>query len=192
MLWYWGLQVRNASSTGANAPTALSNNLAITKITMPIAFLMWMNGVALLLGLPEYFRQPPLRIPSFYRSIARRKTIIVSRLIECYIQRLVTVTNISITVVFGDGGNTKLFPGIALQQELEISLVQRTRPNLGSSSSRHRTVHGSVGRVACPLRSFIHVASMDRPHVRRGRGRSAMGPDPLEHLKHGFLDSMGW
>lgn len=78
MLWYWGFRVRNVSPTGVMISKELGSSLTTTKIAMPIAFLMWINGIALFFGLPEYFRQGPLQNPSFYRSIMRRKIILVS------------------------------------------------------------------------------------------------------------------
>lgn len=78
MLWYWGFRVRNVQSAGALVSKTLNQDLLTTKIALPIAILMWINGIALLLGLPQYFWQDPPRIPSFYRSIICRKTILVS------------------------------------------------------------------------------------------------------------------
>lgn len=44
---------------------------------MPLALLMWIVGVVIYTGLPDYFRQASGQIPSFYRSIPRRKIILV-------------------------------------------------------------------------------------------------------------------
>lgn len=43
----------------------------------PLALLMWIVGVVIYTGLPGYFRQASGQIPSFYRTIPRRKIILV-------------------------------------------------------------------------------------------------------------------
>ncbi len=75
-LWFWGSQLTNQTINGI-----VSANLAIygpflTAITTPIAVLLWVIGVALLLGLPDYYRQAPGQIPSFYKSVMRRKIVL--------------------------------------------------------------------------------------------------------------------
>lgn len=44
---------------------------------MPLALLMWIVGVVIYTGLPDCFHQAPGQIPSFYRTIPRRKIILV-------------------------------------------------------------------------------------------------------------------
>lgn len=44
---------------------------------MRLARLMWIVGVVIYTGLPDYFRQAPGQIPPFYRIIPRRKIISV-------------------------------------------------------------------------------------------------------------------
>jgi hypothetical protein len=50
----------------------------IAAITMPIAVMMWAIAVILFFGLPQYYRQAPGKVPSFYMSLFRRKIIMVS------------------------------------------------------------------------------------------------------------------
>ena len=38
---------------------------------------MWAIGIILYLGLPNYYRRDPGHVPSFYRSLFRRKTVLV-------------------------------------------------------------------------------------------------------------------
>ena len=43
-----------------------------------MAVLMWAVGIILYLGLPNYYRRQPGNVPSFYRSLIRRKSVLVS------------------------------------------------------------------------------------------------------------------
>lgn len=74
LLWYWGSRVRKASSSES---TSIIHDPALTKITMPLALLMWIVGIVIYMGLPDCFHQAPGQIPSFYRTIPRRKIILV-------------------------------------------------------------------------------------------------------------------
>lgn len=129
MLWYWGFRVRKVSPAGVMISKGLlGSNLTTTKIAMPLAFLMWINGIALFFGLPEYFRQGPLQHPCFYRSIMRRKIILVSPAAHLFDEMQIwhaasDCANLVAAVVFRHRGNPKLFPGLTLQSQLEISLV---------------------------------------------------------------------
>lgn len=44
---------------------------------MPLALLMWIVGIVIYTGLPDYFRQASGQIPSFYRTIPHGKIILV-------------------------------------------------------------------------------------------------------------------
>lgn len=43
---------------------------------MPIAVFLWVLGLLLFFGLPNYYRQTPGKVPSFYKSVSRRKIIL--------------------------------------------------------------------------------------------------------------------
>ncbi|TAQ86550.1 hypothetical protein B7494_g5112 [Chlorociboria aeruginascens] len=75
-LWYWGSALVKLSSTGVAITSSTIPNHVITAITVPIAGLMWIVGVILFLGLPKYYRQAPGQVPSFYKSVYRRKIIL--------------------------------------------------------------------------------------------------------------------
>lgn len=45
-------------------------------ICLPIAVLLWAVGILLFVGLPNYYRQTPGKVPSFYKSVFRRKIIL--------------------------------------------------------------------------------------------------------------------
>lgn len=73
-LWYWGAMLSRANST-TGPPVSAGT---VTAITTPIAILMWAAGIVLYFGLPNYYRRHPGHVPSFYKSLFRRKTVIVS------------------------------------------------------------------------------------------------------------------
>ncbi|KAL8689434.1 MAG: hypothetical protein Q9218_004894 [Villophora microphyllina] len=87
-LWYWGSTLTKATASGI-PPTAhpIADSSIMTAITAPIALLLWAIGLVLYLGLPDYYRQAPGHVPSFYNSLFRRKIILwffVTVLIQNY------------------------------------------------------------------------------------------------------------
>jgi alpha-1,3-glucan synthase len=43
--------------------------------TLAVAILLWSIGIILFLGLPDYYRQMPDKVPMLYRSVIKRKTV---------------------------------------------------------------------------------------------------------------------
>jgi hypothetical protein len=76
-LWYWGHQLATLSAAGMLQTTNLTTSSIVTAVTWPIAVALIGIGVCLFLGLPDYYRQLPGRIPAFYQSVTRRKLILV-------------------------------------------------------------------------------------------------------------------
>lgn len=74
-LWYWGSRLTALQSAGALGVQPIANSMTITFITIPIAVIMWICGILMFLGLPNYYRQSPGKVPSFYHSLLRRKII---------------------------------------------------------------------------------------------------------------------
>ncbi|RAK95230.1 alpha-1,3-glucan synthase Ags3 [Aspergillus ibericus CBS 121593] len=73
-LWFWSSKV-TAAEVGGVSVAALSS-WRLTAVVMPIAALCFGIGVLLALGLPNYYRQSPSRILSFYTSLFRRRIIL--------------------------------------------------------------------------------------------------------------------
>ncbi|PQE30186.1 alpha-1,3-glucan synthase protein [Rutstroemia sp. NJR-2017a WRK4] len=75
VLWFWGeyLNRRQAGGLGTSFTTA---SHMMSAVTFPIAILMWAIGSVIFFGLPEYYRQSPGKVPSFYASLFRRKIVI--------------------------------------------------------------------------------------------------------------------
>lgn len=47
-----------------------------SAICLPIAVFLWAIGLLIFVGLPNYYRQTPGKVPSFYKSVFRRKIIL--------------------------------------------------------------------------------------------------------------------
>ena len=76
ILWYWGSELTRLTTSGVKTRSLIAYGRGMTAITTPIAVIMFAIGAILYLGLPDYYRQRPGRIPSFYRSLTRRKVVI--------------------------------------------------------------------------------------------------------------------
>lgn len=77
-LWYWGAALAKAHGTPSVVANLSTDPRVITPLCVLVACLMWGVGVVLFVGLPNYYRQAPGHIPSFYSSLFRRKIIVVS------------------------------------------------------------------------------------------------------------------
>ncbi|KAI9931074.1 hypothetical protein ASPWEDRAFT_124272 [Aspergillus wentii DTO 134E9] len=73
-LWYWSSKV-TAAEVGGVSVLAL-NTWRLTAVAMPIAFVCFVIGVILALGLPKFYRQSPSRILFFYTSLFRRRIVL--------------------------------------------------------------------------------------------------------------------
>ncbi|KAM7188085.1 family 5 putative glycoside hydrolase family 13/Glycosyltransferase [Rhypophila sp. PSN 637] len=85
-LWYWG-SVLASSYDGAGVSTAKASDLVVSVVCLSVAGLLMVLGAVTFWGLPGYYRQRPGSIPSFFRSVLRRKLILcflVSVVIQNY------------------------------------------------------------------------------------------------------------
>lgn len=75
-LWYWASVLNGQDGGGPTSGTIASSAVPILLvIAVPIAILMWLVGIILFVGLPDYYRQSPDYIPSFYKSLMRRHIV---------------------------------------------------------------------------------------------------------------------
>ncbi|KAJ5565716.1 hypothetical protein N7535_007354 [Penicillium sp. DV-2018c] len=78
-LWYWGSTLTRATNAGiANVQGNITNTWRMTAICTPIALFLWGVGFIVYFGLPKYYRQAPGKMPSFYKSVYRRKIVLWS------------------------------------------------------------------------------------------------------------------
>ena len=76
-LWYWGHKIALESARGQLNSAKLTTSTTVTAVTWPVAALLVGIGISLFIGLPDYYRQLPGRIPAFYKSLTRRKLVLV-------------------------------------------------------------------------------------------------------------------
>lgn len=75
-LWYWGSFLTGQTPTGTPHGLWIANKVPVVLvITVPIALVLWSLGVISFIGLPDYYRQLPDKIPSFYKSLMRRHIV---------------------------------------------------------------------------------------------------------------------
>lgn len=76
-LWYWGSRTNQATVSGFSwSNSNFFNSYQITIVTMIVAVLLWFVGTTLYIGLPDYYRQAPEEVPSFYKSVLGRKVVL--------------------------------------------------------------------------------------------------------------------
>ncbi|KAL3470643.1 hypothetical protein BJX99DRAFT_264045 [Aspergillus californicus] len=76
-LWYWGVSISSAATRGVpNVQGHITDTWRMTTICLPIAVFLWVLGLLVFFGLPNYYRQNPGKVPSFYKSVFRRKIIL--------------------------------------------------------------------------------------------------------------------
>lgn len=78
VLWFWGSRLMNQELNGVVSSDLVAYGPGLTGLAIPVAIIMWAIGALLFLGLPDFYRQAPGQIPSFYRAVARRRIVLVS------------------------------------------------------------------------------------------------------------------
>lgn len=77
VLWYWGSLIHK-QAPGASVYAQVVSGSPVPKIliiTVPIAVMLWVVGLIIFFGLPDFYRQNAAKIPSFWRSMLRRKIV---------------------------------------------------------------------------------------------------------------------
>ena len=76
-LWFWGDYLTRLSNTGVVGGLSFNtSSITMTIVMVPVAFVLFGVGLLIYLGLPDYYRQEPGKVPSFYPSLFRRKIIV--------------------------------------------------------------------------------------------------------------------
>jgi alpha-1,3-glucan synthase len=77
-LWYWGSWMAAVNNLGSGQYSlANSNPHGLSGVGVSVACLLWTIGILILFGLPDYYRQVPGKVPTFYRTLFRRRIILV-------------------------------------------------------------------------------------------------------------------
>lgn len=75
-LWYWGSVIGAQNGAGTfNGKFIAGSVPVVLVVAIPIALILWLIGTVLFVGLPDYYRQGPGYIPSFYKSLLRRHIV---------------------------------------------------------------------------------------------------------------------
>lgn len=75
-LWYWGSIVEAQNGSASISSKLVADSVPIVLIiAIPVAIILWLVGIVLFVGLPDYYRQAPGYIPSFYKSLLRRHVV---------------------------------------------------------------------------------------------------------------------
>jgi len=111
-LWFWGSLITAQNPTGLLNSSFIANKVpTVLVITLPLALIFWALGIVSYLGLPDYYRQSPDTIPSFYKSLVRRHVI-------PWFFLYVAVQNYWLTTTYGRSWDflftTKAVPGYAV------------------------------------------------------------------------------
>lgn len=75
-LWYWGDYISSLSNSGSTISILTTASPVVTAVTVPIAVLIWLIGVAVFIGLPSAYRSQPGNVPALYASLLRRKVVV--------------------------------------------------------------------------------------------------------------------
>ncbi|KAK2735900.1 Cell wall alpha-1,3-glucan synthase ags1 [Onygenales sp. PD_40] len=75
-LWYWGSTLTKSITEGIIEAEPIATTWKMTAIAIPIAVFLWGIGLLMYFGLPNYYRQTPGKVPSFYKSLFRRKIVV--------------------------------------------------------------------------------------------------------------------
>lgn len=76
-LWYWGSTLTKYTAGGGLTQNLITSTPKVTAITVPIAVFLWLVGIVIYFGLPQFYSQNPGKVPSFYTSLLRRKIVLV-------------------------------------------------------------------------------------------------------------------
>lgn len=108
-----------------------------SAICTPITVFLWTVGLLVYFGLPNYYRQTPGKVPSFYKSVFRRKIVLWNWVV-------VILQNFFLSAPYGRNWNCKfgthsVFPVFINYRSLTSLLFQSSgsppTPNHGKSSS---------------------------------------------------------
>lgn len=72
-LWFWGDYINKLTNRGIAVNTS---TVDMTIIMYPVAALLFLIGLFVFAGLPDYYRQDPGQVPSFYGPLFRRHVVV--------------------------------------------------------------------------------------------------------------------
>lgn len=74
-LWFWGSFIAATAASG-KTEYRLEALPVLFPVTVAVAVLLWTVGIVLFIGLPDFYRHMPGKVPTLYTSILKRKTTV--------------------------------------------------------------------------------------------------------------------
>ncbi|KAK7745826.1 Cell wall alpha-1,3-glucan synthase ags1 [Cytospora paraplurivora] len=74
-LWSWGSAITAATANSETGAYSLANSPYLLAVCIPIAVGLWVVGVVLFLGLPDFYNETPGPVPQLWKTLLKRKTI---------------------------------------------------------------------------------------------------------------------
>jgi hypothetical protein len=151
----------------------------VTIVTWIVAALLICVGLILFFGLPEYYRHLPGRIPAFYKSVTRRKIILVAQ-----------VKKFLIIVVLCRCRPAEFLAEHNLWSKL-VLLMERTHRSMANTHSRGCFLPLCLGLSPMDIRSFVKETFMGPTCVRNWPWCPSMVSDALGNYYNWSQSSMG-
>lgn len=203
-LWYWGSTLTKANNAGiTNVQGNITNTWRMTyvfisfslriltlikyrAICTPITVFLWTIGLIVYFGLPNYYRQTPGKVPSFYKSVFRRKIVLWNWVV-------VILQNFFLSAPYGRNWNCKSTQEAPFYQSLTTLSLMAVQPrqNLANSLSLRSILWLRLDSGPFPPRLGLQITQLDSPHRRLRPRCTSLGPNLVGHIWIRPLPSMG-
>jgi hypothetical protein len=187
-LWWWGSTLSRSSEAGTEfSSLVLAKPVVLTTASVIIAVFMWIVGAILFLGLPDYYRQAPGKVPSFLISLFRRKIVLWF---------FMTVVSSHFGVHGKNPAHTRpahseFLPLGALWSQLAIPLVFETCSCLPNRSTRCPVLHLGLGRPVICVQCSQQEPYLDPAFVCHRSGSSSLVSNALGYIRHWTIRTLG-
>lgn len=74
-LWAWGSAITAATANSETGAYSLADSPYLLAVCIPIAVGLWIVGMVLFLGLPDFYNETPGPVPQLWKTLLKRKTI---------------------------------------------------------------------------------------------------------------------
>lgn len=151
---------------------------------------LWAVGLLLFVGLPNYYRQTPGKVPSFYKSVFRRKIILWNFAV-------VLIQNWFLSAPYGRNWSCKPYPSTLCHPTRPIAnksspLELPTRRPLANRHPMRSILRRSLGPRSLLPGIPLEIARLDPPRLRLRTGRPPLGPDLVGSIRSRPLPPLGY
>lgn len=74
-LWAWGSNISSSTADNNAGAYSLATSPYLLAVCLPVAIILWIIGVVLFVGLPDFYRESPGPVPQLWKTLLKRKTI---------------------------------------------------------------------------------------------------------------------